>query len=106
MPHSESPPGSSPPLPTPTSEEMEEIDRDQGQDAPVKTEPQPDETDGDITMADVNPMPPAEDRKKDIKLEDLFADDSDDEFPSTGKTTQSQQFPTSSPAPDSSADQE
>lgn len=105
MPHSESP-GSSPPVPTPTSEEMEQMDRDEVQDAPVKSEPQPDETDGDITMADVNPLAPSEQEKKDIKLEDLFADDSDDdEFPSTEKTTDSQILPTSSPGPDSSDDQ-
>lgn len=103
MPHSE-PPGSSPPVPTPTSEEMEEMEHGQAQDVPVKTEPQ-DETDGDITMADVNPMPPPQDAKKDVKLEDLFADDSDDEFPSTGNPTQSQPLPTSSPGPESSAEQ-
>lgn len=104
MPHSESP-GSSPPVPTPTSEEMEEMERDAAQDVPVKTEPQ-DETDGDITMADVNPLPPPQDTKKEVKLEELFADDSDEEFPSTGgKATQSQTFPTSSPGPDSSAEQ-
>lgn len=87
------------------------MDRDQAQDVLVESESKPDETDGDITMADVNPMPPPEEEKKDseeekkdveqeekdvgqekkdIKLEDLFADDSDDEFPSTDKTTQSQ----------------
>lgn len=104
MPHSESP-GSSPPVPTPTSEEMEEMEHDAAQDVPVKTEPQ-DETDGDITMADVNPMPPPQDTKKDAKLEELFADDSDEEFPSTGgKASQSQTLPTSSPGPDSSAEQ-
>lgn len=74
---------------------MDQMDRDEAQDAPAQSEPQPDETDGDITMADVNPMPPSEDEKKDIKLEDLFADDSDDEFPSTDKTTQSQALPSS-----------
>lgn len=104
MPASESP-GSSPPIPTPTSEEMEEMeemDHDQVQDGPVKSEPQPDETDGDITMADVNPAPTPEQEKKDIKLEDLFADDSDvfaddsdEEFPSTERSS----------GPDSSADQ-
>lgn len=104
MPHSESP-GSSPPVPTPTSEEMEAMEHDQAQDGPVKTEPQEDETDGDITMADVNPMPASEDTKKDVKLEDLFVDDSDDEFPGTGKTTQSQPLSTSSPGPDSAAEQ-
>lgn len=105
MPHSESP-GSSPPVPTPTSQEMEEMARDSAPDAPVKTEPQEDETDGDITIADVNPAPLTEDTKKDVRLEDLFADDSDEEFPSTGKATQSQTLPTSSPGPDSSAEQE
>lgn len=105
MPHSESP-GSSPPVPTPTSEEMEEMEHDAAQGVPVKTEPQ-DETDGDSTMADINPMPPSKEAKKDIKLEELFADDSDEEFPSTGgKATPSQTLPTSSPGPDSSAERE
>lgn len=84
---------------------MEEMDHDPAQDALVKTEPQSDEIDVDITMADVNPMPSAEDEQNNVKLEDLFADDSDTEFPSTGKTNQSQTLPTSSPGPDSSADQ-
>lgn len=128
MPHSESP-GSSPPVPTPTSEEFEKMDQAQDgeqsrehnehQDAPmaVKDEPQ-DDTNGDITMADVHPLPdPAaretnddearDDAKKEVKLEDLFADvDSDDEFPSTSKTNQSNALPTSSPGPASSPDQE
>lgn len=82
---------------------MEQMDHDQAQDdAPVKSEPQPDETDGDITMADVNPMPASEQEKKEIKLEDLFADvDSDEEFPSTERTIQSE----TSPGPGSSAEQ-
>lgn len=100
MPHSEDP-GSSPPVPTPTSEEFEQMDHD----APVKTEAL-DETNGDITMADVNPLPPNEEPKKEVKLEDLFADvDSDEEFPHT-KNTQSNILPTSSPGPASSPAQE
>lgn len=75
-------------------------------DAPVKAEVQ-DETNGDITMADVNPLPSSEEPKKEVKLEDLFADvDSDEEFPSTEKTTQSNILPTSSPGPASSPVQE
>lgn len=105
MPASESP-GSSPPVATPTSEEMDQMDRDQAPDAPVQSEPQPDETDGDITMADVNPMPPPEQEKQDIKLEDLFADDSDDEFPNIDETIKSQALPPSSPGgADSSAEE-
>ncbi|CAN8104874.1 unnamed protein product [Discula destructiva] len=88
-------------MPTPTSEEMARMDHDQVHDAPSKSEPQPDETLGDITMADVNPMPSSDQEKKEIKLEDLFADDSDDEFPSTERTTHGQILPTSSPGPDS-----
>lgn len=74
-------------------------------DAPVKAEAQ-DETNGDITMADINPMPPAEESKE-VKLEDLFADvDSDDEFPSTEKTAENNILPTSSLGPTSSSVQE
>lgn len=76
------------------------------QDAAFKVESQPDETDGDITMGEVNPLQSAEDAKKDVKLEDLFADvDSDDEFPSE-KPSQSQALPTSSAAPSSPMQQE
>lgn len=101
MPHSEDP-GSSPPVPTPTSEEFEQMDHD----APVKTEAQ-DETIGDITMADVQPLPAAEEPSKEVKLEDLFADvDSDDEFQDSKKTTQSSILPTSSPGVASSPAQE
>lgn len=98
MPHSESP-DSSPPVATPTSEEFDRME----QDAAIKIETQPDETDGDITMAEVKTL---EEAKKDVKLEDLFADvDSDDEFPSE-KPTQSQPLPTSSPTPSSPMQQE
>lgn len=101
----------------------EEQNGDKNAHAPalVKTEPQ-DDTNGDITMADVHPLPPAssaepngdeaedknaDEAKKEVKLEDLFADvDSDDEFPSTNKTTQSNILPTSSPGPASSPRQE
>lgn len=77
------------------------------QDAPVKTEAQPDETNGDITMADVNPMPSSDGAKKEVKLEDLFADvDSDEDFPSTDKATQNRTSPSSSAGPASSLDQE
>lgn len=101
MPHSEDP-GSSPPVPTPTSAEFEQMDHD----APVKTEAL-DESSADITMADANPLPATEDTKKEVKLEDLFDDvDSDDEFPSTEKTTQSNILPTSSPGLTSSPGQE
>lgn len=97
MPHSESP-ATSPPIATPTSEEFDKMEQDA---AAVKAETQPDETDGDITMAEMNPLQPGDEAKKDVKLEDLFADvDSDDEFPSE-KPTQSQPLPTSSPNPSS-----
>ncbi|KUI72496.1 DNA primase small subunit [Cytospora mali] len=99
MPHSESP-ASSPPVPTPTSEQFEQME----QDTPVKNESHEDETTGDISMADVKANLPSEESKNEAKLDELFADDdSDEEFPSTGKTTQSQPIPTSSPGPDSSA---
>lgn len=76
------------------------------QDATIKPEIQPDETDGDITMAEVNPLQPNDEAKKDVKLEDLFADvDSDDEFPGE-RPTQSQPLPTSSPNPSSPVQQE
>lgn len=79
MPHSE-PSASSSPVPTPNSEEFEQME----QDSPVKTEVQ-DDTTADITIADVNAMTISEEPKKDVKLEELFADvDSDEEFPSTG----------------------
>lgn len=103
--------GSSPPVPTPTSEELERMEQDEDQshkdnaDVPVKAESPPDDTNGDITMADVNTLPPTEDSTKEVKLEDLFADvddDEDEEFPSTAKPTQSQQTATSSPGPASS----
>ena len=100
MPHSTSP-ASTPPVPTPTSEdEMEQME----QDAPVKKEDQPDEGSTEITMAEVNALRLEEEPKKEVKLDDLFADvdSDDDEFPGTGKSTQSQVPPTSSPAPDSS----
>ncbi|KAK2609719.1 hypothetical protein N8I77_003206 [Diaporthe amygdali] len=100
MPHSESP-ASTPPLATPTSEEMEQME----QDSPVKNESQQDESNTEITMAEVNALRLEEEPKKEVKLEELFADvdsDDDDEFPSTGRTTQSQALPTSSPGPDSS----
>lgn len=78
---------------------------DQDQDAPANAEPEPDETNGDITMADINPLPAAEEPKQQVKLEDLFADvDSDDEFSSTGKTARSNALQTSSPGPASSPD--
>lgn len=77
------------------------------QDALSNTEPQPDETNGDITRADVNPMPLSDGAKNEVKLEDLFVDvDSDDEFPSTGKATQSQTSPSSSAGPASPPDRE
>lgn len=74
------------------------------QDSPVKNGTQPDESNTEITMAEVNALRLEEEPPKEVKLDDLFADiDSDgDEFPSTGKTTQSQVPPTSSPGPDSS----
>lgn len=76
------------------------------QDAVVGNETKPDATDGDITMAEVNPLPPAEEEKKDVKLEDLFADvNSDEEFPSQ-KPTQSQPSPTSSPPASSPTQQQ
>lgn len=56
-------------------------------------------------MAEVNALRLEEEPKKEVKLDDLFADvdsDDDDEFPSTGRTTQSQAAPTSSPGADSS----
>lgn len=105
MPSSDAP-GSSPPVPTPTSEEFERMEQDEDQshkdnaDVPIKTESQHDGTNGDISMADVNALPPVEESTKEVKLEDLFADvndDEDEEFPSTAKATQSQQSPTSSP---------
>ncbi len=41
-------------------------------------------SDGDAAMEDAVAAPMAEESKKDVKLEDLFADeDSDDEFPSS-----------------------
>ncbi|KAF3763644.1 hypothetical protein M406DRAFT_48618 [Cryphonectria parasitica EP155] len=50
-------------------------------------------------------MPPADEPKKEVKLEDLFADvDSDEEFPSTDKTKNSDTLTTSSPGPASSLD--
>lgn len=100
MPHSTSP-ASTPPVPTPTSEdELELMD----QDLPVKTETEQDETTTEITMAEVNALRLEEEPKKEVKLDDLFADvdSDDDEFPSTGRTTQSQVPPTSSPGADSS----
>lgn len=75
------------------------------QDLPVKTETQQDETTTEITMAEVNALRLEEEEpKKEVKLDDLFADvdSDDDEFPSTGRTTQSQVPPTSSPGADSS----
>ncbi|KAL1862948.1 p48 polypeptide of DNA primase [Diaporthe australafricana] len=101
MPHSESP-ASTPPVPTPTSEELELME----QDSPAKNGTQPDESTTEITMAEVNALRLEEEPKKEVKLEELFADvdsDSDDEFPSTGRATQSQVLPTSSPGPDSSS---
>lgn len=75
-------------------------------DTPAKCGVHADETNGEISMADMNAMPSSPAKpKKEVKLEELFADaDSDEEFPSTGKTTQSQPFPTSSPGPDSSTE--
>lgn len=101
MPHSTSP-ASTPPVPTPTSEdELEQME----QDSPAKNGTQPDETTTEITMAEVNALRLEEEPKKEVKLDDLFADvdSDDDEFPSTGRTTQSQVLPTSSPGPESSA---
>lgn len=75
------------------------------QDSPVKNGTQPDESNTEITMAEVNALRLEEEEpKKEAKLDDLFADidSDDDEFPSTGRTTQSQVSPTSSPHPDSS----
>jgi len=75
------------------------------QDSPVKNGTQPDESNTEITMAEVNALRLEEEEpKKEAKLDDLFADidSDDDEFPSTGRTTQSQVPPTSSPHPDSS----
>lgn len=100
MPHSTSP-ASTPPVPTPTSEdELEQME----QDSPAKNGTQPDETTTEITMAEVNALRLEEEPKKEVKLDDLFADvdSDDDEFPSTGRATQSQVLPTSSPGPDSS----
>lgn len=81
------------------------------QDSPVKTGNDADETEtvGDITMVDVNAMPQNQEQEpgKEIKLDEMFADDDldeDEEFPSTSRTTQSQILPTSSPGPESSAD--
>lgn len=79
------------------------------QDVPIKTETQPDETDGDITMAEVNPIPST--KETEVKLEDLFADiddddDDDDELPTTTKPSQSQPGLTSSLGPSSSPEQE
>lgn len=76
------------------------------QDSPAKNGTQPDESTTEITMAEVNALRLEEEPKKEVKLEELFADvdsDSDDEFPSTGRTTQSQVLPTSSPGLDSSS---
>lgn len=76
------------------------------QDSPVKNGTQADDTTTDITIADVNAMTISEEPKKEVKLDELFADvDSDEEFPSTGNATQSQPLPTSPPGPDSSAEQ-
>lgn len=100
MPHSTSP-ASTPPVPTPTSEdELEQME----QDLPAKNGTTPDETTTEITMAEVNALRLEEEPKKEVKLDDLFADvdSDDDEFPSTGRTTQSQVPPTSSPGADSS----
>lgn len=101
MPHSTSP-ASTPPVATPTSEdELEQM----GQDSPAKNGTQQDETTTEITMAEVNALRLEEEPKKEVKLDDLFADvdSDDDEFPSTGRATQSQVPPTSSPGPDLSA---
>lgn len=74
------------------------------QDSPVKNGTQPDETTTEITMAEVNALRLEEEPKKEVKLDDLFADvdSDDDEFPSTGRPTQSQVLPTSSPGADMS----
>lgn len=75
------------------------------QDSPAKNGNHPDDSNTEITMAEVNALRLEEEPKKEeVKLDDLFADvdSDDDEFPSTGKTTQSQVPPTSSPDPDSS----
>lgn len=76
------------------------------QDSPVKNGIQADDTTADITIADVNAMTISDEPKKEVKLDELFEDvDSDEDFPSTGKTTQSQPLPTSSPGLDSTAEQ-
>lgn len=69
------------------------------QDPPAANGTQPDETNTEITMAEVNALRLEEEPKKEVKLDDLFADvdSDDDEFPSTARATQSQVPPTSSP---------
>lgn len=99
MPHSTSP-ASTPPVPTPTSEdELEQME----QDSPARNGTQPDESNTEITMAEVKALRLEEEPKKEVNLDDLFADvdSDDDEFPSTSKATQSQVPPTSSPVQDS-----
>lgn len=102
MPHSESP-ASSPPVATPTSKDSEQMDQDDN--APVKAESQ-DETNGDITMADIDTVRTAQETKETadgVQLEDLFNDmDSDDEFSGAKKATPNSTLPTSSAAPASS----
>lgn len=73
------------------------------QDSPAKNGTQQGESTTEITMAEVNALRLEEEPKKEVKLDDLFADvdSDDDEFPSTGRPTQSQVAPTSSPGEDS-----
>jgi DNA primase small subunit len=104
MPHSTSP-ASTPPAPTPTSEdELEQME----QDSPAKNRTQPDQTDAEITTAEVNALRLEEEPKKEVNLDDLFADvdSDDDEFSSAARPTQSQVPPTSSPGLDSSGSPE
>lgn len=100
MPHSVSP-DSSPPVPgEETLVQMAELDVAAGESEQVKPETQSDDDDVDMTMAEVGGAPAVEEPKKEVKLDDLFADvDSDEEFPSS-RPTQTQ--PTSSPGPQSS----
>ncbi|KAI1080995.1 prim-pol domain-containing protein [Whalleya microplaca] len=91
MPHSVSPEGNSPS--NAPEETMADAPAPNGDSQPA---------DDDITMAETDALPAAakEEEKKEVKLEDLFADvDSDDEFPSSrpgeDKFTSSPQAPAS-----------